>query len=894
MDKRHYFDFNDISAFSSTRYDRDELIAGLSAHVKEWGPALFPFAVNYGNKLRMADVYGRAPRANGAGGSCHLELEGEKAGFIYDFSEQLGGDPIAAVAFGTGLSHRALFDRAAEYAHITNGHATHRTVKPAPAAKKKKDNYDLEIKDILSKCVPIAGTLGEIYLKSRELIDPKSPDLLFCGDCTDWKAKRSRPAIIARLRDNNGNLVDAIHRLFLKDDGSGKAEMADPGQSPKMSLGSHRGTPACVQLFPITDTGRMGYAEGIESAIAGHILRGMPVWAVLSVGNFKDTRPPNGVSHVTIFEEADGGDGTKKAHELAEELQKLKIECVVDERDVGKDANDDLLASRGRPYKPRVPIATENNEAQQATLNIEITAPDPQAQVIPPAGSPAQPEENIEASLLDEARRFESSKATTEQLKNFLFVVAQNRKNIGPLALKEIFTHFQRASMIRRSLKDITNQFDELVNSLKPPKPPTPAVYSVMTMTPYDTPERCMLNAVTMFNYFGQTKDLFGYDEFSEMPMVMKRAPWDRGFGSFIPRRLTDEDVINALFWVQENGLIIPKVFVIEAIEKCCQQFKFHPVKDCLNGYQWDGITRSPTWLVDYLHAETPVYIDKERYRSYVSTIGTKYLNAMIARIFEPGCQVDSMLVLEGPENVGKSTAIRKLGHPWAREMSIGLASKDAQQALDGVWVMVLSELASIRGAKSVEHAKDFISKPEDHYRRPYGRFFFNKKRQNVFAATTNRRNWLSDDTGGRRYWPIFIMREINTDRLEEVVPQLLAEAVFRYKNKESWYIDNKEVVETARIEQEARQEDDPWFDILSDFLERKISDSIRIMDLLEEPLKIDPEKRGKAAQSRVQQILLKLGYERDYEFNSRGQRKPIYKRIKSDLDDIESMDSSE
>lgn len=175
----------------------------------------------------------------------------------------------------------------------------------------------------------------------------------------------------------------------------------------------------------------------------------------------------------------------------------------------------------------------------------------------------------------------------------------------------------------------------------------------------------------------------------------------------------------------------------------------FHPVVDYIKALpDWDGVPRVEKLLVDYLGAaDTP----------YVRAVTVKTLCAAIWRAWSPGKKFDNILVLSGPQGIGKSTLISRLGGPWYSD-SLSLSDmndKTAAEKLTGVWLMEIGEMAGMKKAE-IEKVKAFLSRQEDRYRPAYARNVVNTPRRCVFFGTTNSaEGYLRDVTGNRRFWTV-------------------------------------------------------------------------------------------------------------------------------------------
>lgn len=252
------------------------------------------------------------------------------------------------------------------------------------------------------------------------------------------------------------------------------------------------------------------------------------------------------------------------------------------------------------------------------------------------------------------------------------------------------------------------------------------------------------------------------------------------------------------------------------AVTKVADDRSYHPIREYLASLpEWDGELRVDTLLVDYLGAE-----DNE----YVRAVTRKILCAAVCRVMNPGCKFDSMLVLNGPQGVGKSTLISKLAGEWFSD-SLNLSDtkdKTAAEKLQGYWIMEIGELAGLRKAE-VETLRSFLSRQNDVYRASFGRRATPHPRQCVFFGTTNAESgYLRDTTGNRRFWPIKTPGtgvKHSWDMTQNDIDQIWAEVMVYVKNGETLHL-SPELESLAKAEQREAMESDEREGLVRDYLE--------------------------------------------------------------------------
>ncbi len=292
------------------------------------------------------------------------------------------------------------------------------------------------------------------------------------------------------------------------------------------------------------------------------------------------------------------------------------------------------------------------------------------------------------------------------------------------------------------------------------------------------------------------------HDEFAVRTMALQGTPWDGQ-----AREWSEVDDIRLAEYLQHKGCRVGKTAAAEAVAAVAQRAKYHPVREYLLKLKWDRTERIETWMYRYLGVPDT---------RYTRAVGSRWLISAVARVMQPGCQADHCLILVGPQGRRKSTALRVLaGDEWFTDRVGDLAEKDSLQNIHGKWIVEFAELQDVVGKRAEEGAvKSFITCRVDRFRPPYERRPQDFPRQCVFAGSVNLDEFLRDETGGRRFWPVSC-GEIDIGALQRDRDQLWAEARLRYEAQAPWYLDDPELVKLAAEEQEGRYELDPWDDIV-------------------------------------------------------------------------------
>jgi len=367
-------------------------------------------------------------------------------------------------------------------------------------------------------------------------------------------------------------------------------------------------------------------------------------------------------------------------------------------------------------------------------------------------------------------------------------------------------------------------------------------------------------NVLAVLRGVPAVEQCFSYDGMLCQTMLAAPLPTPRGGIANETEELRpvrDTDMTQLQEWLQHIGL--PKIGrdqVFQAVDLRASERIYHPVRDYLEGLVWDQTPRLSNLFSTYFGAvQTP----------YVKRIGPMFLCSMVARIFKPGCKADYMVVLEGPQGILKSTACKILGGPWFSDNLPHIAvGKDAQQHLNGKWLIEIAEMSAI---SKVEDAalKTFLTRTKEIYRPSYGRKEVHQPRQCIFVGSTNKETYLRDETGGRRYWPVNV-GVIDLVALTRDRDQLFAEAVTLYRGGLEWWPDAAFEQEHIRPEQESRYEVDAWQDTIAQWLKGQVTakeTKTTVGTIARLVLGIETPRIGTTEARRISNVLTNLQWKR-------------------------------
>ena len=355
-----------------------------------------------------------------------------------------------------------------------------------------------------------------------------------------------------------------------------------------------------------------------------------------------------------------------------------------------------------------------------------------------------------------------------------------------------------------------------------------------------------------------------------ETDPAMKGKIWyDEFLARFLtgnpPREWKDADDLQIQLYMQRASRVhkIGREAVCGALHLMAHRNKKNCVKDWLNSLIWDKVPRCELMFSDHFGAaNTP----------YTQAVSRNFWVSMVARVFNPGCQVDNMIVLEGKQGIMKSSALRVIGGDWFTEQhETAMNPKAFSEIIQGKLLIEISEMDSFVRAEMTK-VKQVITCVSDRFREPWAKHASDHPRQCVFAGTTNKDDWNRDETGARRFWPIQCHGMIDLEALRKNRAQYFAEAVHLFKSSTSWWLTPEEA---TKAEQDRRYQADVWSDKVEHYLNNerlgdtqwaarlsKLS-SVTIDMVLADAIQLKTERWTRSEQMRVATILKRLGYKR-------------------------------
>lgn len=297
-------------------------------------------------------------------------------------------------------------------------------------------------------------------------------------------------------------------------------------------------------------------------------------------------------------------------------------------------------------------------------------------------------------------------------------------------------------------------------------------------------------------------------------------VPWDDGEGE---RPIADWDYCGLASFLERRYGLMSKQKAIDAVTEVSMHNRYNPITTWLDGLVWDGEPRMDTLLPCFLGTDMS---------DYNVAVMRLFMMGAVARAYEPGTKFDYMPVLIGPQGLGKSYFLRKLGHcsDWYCDNFNTIEGDAAAEKLRGMWIVEMAELLATKKQRDVESIKAFLTSQVDTIRPKYARETEQRPRACVFAGTTNNPHFLTDTTGNRRFLPVECginepAMSLFADGADGYFEQAWAEAVHVYKTERPVLVLDERSAAFAMEKQEQYLEDDPRVGMVQQYLDEKLSE---------------------------------------------------------------------
>lgn len=366
-------------------------------------------------------------------------------------------------------------------------------------------------------------------------------------------------------------------------------------------------------------------------------------------------------------------------------------------------------------------------------------------------------------------------------------------------------------------------------------------------------PIACAHNLLLILQHDEHLRDLFYLDEFGNRVGLERQPPWTGGKRE----EFTEVDALELSAWMghpDRYALAVKRDSVLEAVEAMARRRRRHSVREYLEGLVWDQVDRITQFFPQYLGADDS---------TYTRGCGPCFLVSAVSRVLwedpqQPtkGSKVDFMVVLEGAQGAGKTTAVLELfSSDWYAEATESPSHKDFYQTLRGRWGIEIGEMDAFSKA-DVAKVKQAITTRTDVYRPSYGRIARGFRRECVLVGTTNRDDWQRDETGARRFLPVVAKRaDIHAIRKDR--DQIWAQAVALFRGGFKWW----ELPDGAQREQDARYSEDVWTSRIERWVNgRDREDAYKGIDFLnpDEWVPSKGDKPGRPTDFTVADVLLR------------------------------------
>ena len=333
-------------------------------------------------------------------------------------------------------------------------------------------------------------------------------------------------------------------------------------------------------------------------------------------------------------------------------------------------------------------------------------------------------------------------------------------------------------------------------------------------------PHQSISNCIRALERDDRLAGRFRFNSIAYTKTVTLPVPWDDGEGE---RPIADWDYCGLASFLERRYGLMSKNKAIDAVTEVSMHNRYNPITSWLDGLEWDGEPRMDTLLPCFLGTDMS---------DYNVAVMRLFMMGAVARAYEPGTKFDYMPVFIGPQGLGKSFFLRKLGHcsDWYCDNFNTIEGDAAAEKLRGLWIVEMAELLAAKKQRDVESIKAFLTSQVDTIRPKYARETEQRPRACVFAGTTNNPHFLTDTTGNRRFLPVECginkpAMSLFADGADGYFEQAWAEAVHVYKTERPVLVLDERSAAFAMEKQEQYLEDDPRVGMVQQYLDEKLAE---------------------------------------------------------------------
>lgn len=332
-------------------------------------------------------------------------------------------------------------------------------------------------------------------------------------------------------------------------------------------------------------------------------------------------------------------------------------------------------------------------------------------------------------------------------------------------------------------------------------------------------PHQSISNCIKALERDDRLAGRFRFNSIAYTKTLTLPVPWDDGDGE---RPVADWDYCGLASFLERRYGLMSKQKAIDAVTEVSMRNRYNPITAWLDGLEWDGEPRIDTLLPCFLGCDPT---------DYNVSVMRLFMQGAVTRAYEPGTKFDYMPVLIGPQGLGKSFFLRKLGHcsDWYCDNFNTIEGDAAAEKLRGMWIVEMAELLATKRQRDVESIKAFLTSQVDTIRPKYARETEQRPRACVFAGTTNSTHFLTDSTGNRRFLPVECgvnepAMSLFDGGVDDYFAQAWAEAAHVYKTERPALVLDERSAAFAMEKQEQYLEDDPRVGMVQQYLDEKLS----------------------------------------------------------------------